>query len=74
MAAYLRRRGWGGPAQVLLEVLRPFAFVGGQLLWMAQPTLALLWSRQTVGQMAELLEEPAALDALLGQLNLDEQD
>ncbi|MEW5988937.1 MAG: hypothetical protein AB1791_20115 [Chloroflexota bacterium] len=70
----LKQRGWAGPAQVLLEELRPLAFVAGQLLWVAQPALTLLWSRQTVGQVARLLEEPAALDDLLRQLDTDGQD
>ena len=62
------RKGLRNPALVVLDAGGPFAFLGGQLLWLLQPTLSLFASGQTVKQMAQLLEEPAAMNALAARL------
>lgn len=68
IAETIHRRGWRLPALVVLEVSRPLALLGGQLLWLAQPALSLVISASTIGQYACLLEEPAALDKLIARL------
>ncbi len=56
------------PALIGLEAGRPLSLIGGQFLWILQPVLGLLVSRELVGQVALLLEEPAAVDQLIDQL------
>lgn len=60
------------PALIALEVGRPLAFFGGQLIWVAQPALSLILPAQVVRQAARLLEEPAAIDALIARLEANE--
>jgi len=59
-------------ALTLLEVGRPLTFIGSQLLWLAQPTLALLWPTDQVRHLAQLLEDPAAVNSLRDRLATDE--
>ncbi len=69
VAASLVRRGLRGPAVFLLEATRPFAFVGGQLLWVMQPLLSLVYPKEGLGRAARLLEEPGAVDTLIARLD-----
>jgi hypothetical protein len=68
LADSICRRGWRLPALIALEAGRPLAFLGGQLLWVAQPALSLLLPSTAVRQVAALLEEPAAVHALAARL------
>ena len=72
LADLICRRGLQVPALVGLEAGRPFAFLGGQLLWVAKPALALFLSGNAVSRLAELLEEPAAVEALIATLEARE--
>jgi hypothetical protein len=63
------RRGWRLPALVALEAGRPLAFVGGQLLWVAQPVLGLVLANEAVGHVASILEDPAAVAELIALLD-----
>jgi hypothetical protein len=56
------------PAIFLLEAHKPLAFVGSQLLLVAQPTLDLFLPDQFAGNLAGLLAEPADIDQLLIRL------
>jgi hypothetical protein len=62
------RRGWRLPALVALEAGRPLAFLGGQLLWVAQPLLGLVLPGEVVGHFASILEKPAAVAELISLL------
>jgi hypothetical protein len=66
------RMGLRVPVLVGLEAGRPLAFLGGQLLWVAKPALALFFSGSVVSGLAELLEEPAAVEALIATLEARE--
>ena len=68
----LRQHGLHTAALTLLEVGQPLAFIGGQLLWLAQPALALFWPSSQVCQLAQLMEDPAAVAALRQHLAADE--
>jgi hypothetical protein len=68
LADLICRRGLQTPILVGLEAGRPFAFLGGQLLWVAKPLLSLFFSGREVSRVAELLEEPAAVEALIATL------
>jgi hypothetical protein len=72
IATTLSRQGWETPALILLEAGKPLTFLGGQLLWMAQPALSLLMPSDLVRQAAQLLEEPEAVQALISQLETAE--
>jgi hypothetical protein len=69
LADTICRRGWRLPALIALEAGRPLAFVGGQLLWVAQPALSLFRVQDTVGQFASMLEDPAAVAELISLLD-----
>jgi hypothetical protein len=56
------------PAIFLLEANKPLAFVGSQLLLVAQPTMDLFLPNQFTGNLASLLTEPAEIDQLLARL------
>ncbi len=60
------------PALIGLEAGRPLSLIGGQVLWLFQPLLGLVVSRELVGHAARLLEEPEALDELVDQLEARE--
>ena len=68
LARRIQRWGLGGPVSVILDALEPFAFVGGQLLWILQPTLGLLVNRERIAEFALMLERPEALRLLRAQL------
>jgi hypothetical protein len=57
-----------GLASTFLDAFRPLAFIGGQALWIAQPTLNLLIDSDRVADLARLLEQPEALDMLRARL------
>jgi hypothetical protein len=64
VAASLVRGGWRLPALIVLEAGRPLAFLGGQLLWLAQPALSLFMPGDSIRRTAEFLEDPEMVDAL----------
>ncbi|MBK8987180.1 MAG: hypothetical protein IPM39_14055 [Chloroflexi bacterium] len=68
LAAAFCRRGLRLPALIALEAGGPLAFIGGQLLWLAEPALSLVVSHETVRQTARLLEDPTAVAALVHRL------
>ena len=72
IAAFLKQRGWHSAALTFLEAGQPLAFMGSQLLWFAQPTVALLGSTTRLRQWAELLEDPQAVQALMARLASNE--
>ena len=68
LAEMLCRNGLRMPVLVALEAGRPLAFLGGQLLWVAQPALSLFFPDQSVREFAQVLEEPGAVTALAARL------
>jgi hypothetical protein len=68
IADYLYAHGLGSAALVGLEVGRPLAFLGGQLLWMLQPAMGLLFPKDSISKIAVVLEDPQAVNQLIGQL------
>jgi hypothetical protein len=72
IANSLKQRGLHAAALTLLEAGQPLAFIGSQLLWLAQPALALLWPGAQVRQLARLMEDPAAVNGLMARLAADE--
>ena len=63
VARRIERRGLVAPAVLFLETLRPLSFLGGQMLYLAQPILG-----QSAAEYAALLEDPGGVDRLLARL------
>ncbi|NEP82838.1 MAG: hypothetical protein F6K39_34670 [Okeania sp. SIO3B3] len=61
------------PTLLLLEAHKPLAFIGSQLLLIAQPTLDLFMKPGLVENMADLLASPADLESLLQHLEAVEK-
>ena len=68
LADAIRRRGLRTLALAALEAGQPLAFPAGQVLWFAQPALGLFWERNEVSKLAQLLEQPERISALIGHL------
>lgn len=73
LAETVSQRGWRLPALLLLEAGRPFAFLGGQLLWVAQPIVSLFGTAQWVAETAHLLEQPDMVEALIARLEAGQE-
>ncbi len=56
------------PAILFLEMQRPLAFLGAQMLWVGQPFLSLWLSHADIRDVALLLEDPAGVDRLIERL------
>jgi hypothetical protein len=60
-------RGLVTPAILVLELLKPFSFIGSQFLLLLQPVLG-PWSQKT-GRYARLLEDRESVERLLQRLD-----
>ena len=56
------------PAILFLEMLKPLAFLGAQVLWVTQPFLGLWWDQGDVRALARLFEDPASVDQLIERI------
>lgn len=65
---FLCRRGLRLPALIILEAGQPLAYLGGQMLWVAQPALSLFLPADKIRQTAQLLEQPTAVSGLIQRL------
>lgn len=77
MAAAIRRTGMEGPASVALRIVKPLAWVGGQMLWVIQPLIEGLGRSGTgrdrngttnIARLATFLEEEENVSSLLTHL------
>jgi hypothetical protein len=60
------------PTLIILEAGRPLTLPAGQLMWLAEPLLCLLWPRERLRRIAQLLEDPGAVAQLISYLNEEE--
>lgn len=74
VASTISRRGLQAPTLIFLEAGHPVTFLGGQLLWVAQPALSLFMPAKMVTQVAELLEDPEAVQALTAILRAEKAE
>ncbi len=72
VASAIGRYGLRLPALLALQMGHPVTFLGGQLLWMAQPALALFMPTGWVQHLAMVLEEPVAVQGLRMRLENNE--
>lgn len=65
-----RAQTWGlsSPAILFLEMHKPLAYVGAQMMLAIQPFLSFWWRDQDVRDLAALLEDRANVDALIARL------
>lgn len=68
LADWIIRRGLATPAAFLLEVNKPFSFLGSQALWMLQPLLGPAMGYDRVATCARLLEDRDSVERLLERL------
>jgi hypothetical protein len=66
--------GVTAPAILFLEMHKPLAFLGAQVLWAAQPFLNPWLRPADLRDLALLLEERDGVDALIQRLELFQQD
>lgn len=62
--------GLTAPVILLLEAHKPLAFIGSQLLLIAQPTLDIFLPGNLVGNTANLLGSPDQLENLITRLEM----
>ena len=63
VARRIERRGLVAPAVLFLETMKPLSFLGGQMLYLAQPILG-----RSAAEYAGLLEDPGSVERLLARL------
>jgi hypothetical protein len=56
------------PTLFMLDASQPLAFIGGQLLWVAQPAASLFVSSASIRRWATLLENPSTVLTLKNRL------
>ena len=69
LAGWIAARGLESPAILLLELTRPLALLGSQALLLLQPLLG-----GDLDEWADLLQDPAAIDQILVQLEPRDAD
>ena len=73
LATAISTAGMAGPASTVLRMMRPVAWIGGQLLWVLQPLLGTLGVRHknplSLPGFANLLEREEAVDDLISRLD-----
>jgi hypothetical protein len=68
LARRIEQRGASSLALLLIEIARPFGFLGSQALLMAQPLLTGIIDNATVEQATILLDNPELLNRLSATL------
>ena len=68
LARHIEQRGFSSLALMLIEIARPFGFLGSQALVMAQPLLTGIVDDTTVEQTTILLDNPDLLNQLSATL------
>ena len=74
VADQIRRHGLQSAALVALEAGRPLTFVAAQLVWLAQPMLAMFLPGRDLPRFAELLEDQESVSALIDALGREPVD
>jgi hypothetical protein len=71
---WIHDRGWSDFAVILLEIIEPLAPLGAGALWIVQPVLGVFIARDTIADMAQLLDSPTELAGLRESLLRGEND
>lgn len=70
VADKITKLGLAGPAILLLEANKPLAFIGSQLLLVAQPTVDLFLSPRFTQHTIDLLADSSQLEQLINSLEI----
>ncbi|MFZ4826457.1 MAG: hypothetical protein ACOYLB_03810 [Phototrophicaceae bacterium] len=65
---------WRDPLRLFLDVVEPVGTLGAQVLWVMQPSLGIFFGHQLIGEIAQILENPAELAELRKQLDETENE
>jgi hypothetical protein len=68
LAHRAERLGLTAPTILFLETFKPLAFIGAQMMWVAQPFLSLWWKEKDLRDLALVLEDPAGVEAIIDRL------
>jgi hypothetical protein len=60
--------GMTAPAVLFLEMNKPLAFLGAQLLFAAQPFLSMTFDQADLRDFAEIIEDGAGVEHLIARL------
>ena len=60
----IQARGLGDALGIALDVLEPLGILGAQLIWVAQPVLGVWFNRDTVREIAQMLETPEEVEQI----------
>jgi hypothetical protein len=66
--------GMTAPAILFLETYKPLAFLGAQLLWVAQPFLSLGFNTADLHDLALLMEDRSGVAELIDRLESSQAD
>jgi hypothetical protein len=68
LASKVHDRGLAAPAILFLELYKPFSYLSGQCMLLAQPLLDCFTGSFSIGQLAELLDDDQAVERLIRYL------
>ena len=74
VAAKITDLGLTAPAILLLEAHKPLAFIGSQLLLIAQPALDIFLPQNLIHNTSNLLADPGQLEELITRLETDNSE
>lgn len=66
-----KQNGWTGALRLTLDALAPLGVLGAQAMWVLQPTLGTFFGRDTLHDLASILEDPDELAQVRRQLDDD---
>jgi hypothetical protein len=67
-------RGMTAPAILFLEMHKPLAFLGAQLLWIAQPFLSIGLNNADLRDLITVIEDRAGVEELIERLEARQTD
>jgi hypothetical protein len=74
VAQQIAGRGMAAPAILFLEMHKPLAFLGAQLLWIAQPFLSIGLNNADLRDLITVIEDRAGVEELIERLEARQTD
>jgi hypothetical protein len=74
VAQQIAGRGMTAPAILFLEMHKPLAFLGAQLLWIAQPFLSIGLNNADLRDLITVIEDRAGVEELIERLEARQTD
>ncbi len=73
LARRIAELGMTAPAILFFESFKPLAFLGAQLLWVAQPLLSFGFNAADYNDFTLIVQEPDGVEALLAHLEANQR-